>query len=131
MEYINILTKGCLELVHITSISIMAYGSEGVWEVCFKELGKTPLFNPELLNTKKNINSFEMWCWRIDLQVSWISSMRNTQVPNQMKPELALGAKLTSMQLYLIMKRKDSLEKRGKNRMQKGKGGIIWGGLTQ
>ena len=42
---------------------------------------------------KKNIDSFEMWCWRRALQIPWVFRKMNMWVLEQIKPELLLEAK--------------------------------------
>lgn len=42
---------------------------------------------------RKNIDSFEIWCWRRACWVPWTAGKINKWVPEQIKPETSLEAK--------------------------------------
>lgn len=48
----------------------------------------------------KNIGLFEIWCWRRALEIPWTPKKTDTWVPQQIKSETFLEAKVTQQKLF-------------------------------
>ncbi|CAM4846317.1 unnamed protein product [Rotaria magnacalcarata] len=63
---------------------------------------------------RKKIDSFELWCWRKLLRVSWTDKRTNKSILQEIKPEYSLEASIVKLKLSYfghIMRRHESLEK--------------------
>lgn len=63
---------------------------------------------------KKKSDSFQIWCWKKALRMSWTIRKKNKWVLEQNKPETSLEANMTKLKLSYyehIMRRHDVLEK--------------------
>ena len=62
----------------------------------------------------QRIDSFELWCWRRLLRVSWTARRYNQSILKEISPEYSLEGLMLKLKLqYLghLMRRADSLEK--------------------
>ncbi|XP_053117089.1 uncharacterized protein LOC128329604 isoform X3 [Hemicordylus capensis] len=63
---------------------------------------------------RKNIDTFELWCWRRLLRRPWTARKTNKWIIEQINPEFSLEAQMTRLKLSYfghIMQRPSSLEK--------------------
>ena len=59
-------------------------------------------------------DTFELWCWRRLLRVSWTAGRSNQSIPKEISPEYSLEGRMLKLKLqYLghLMQRTDSFEK--------------------
>ena len=64
--------------------------------------------------TIKNIDAFELWCWRRLLRVPWIARRSNQSRLKEISPGWSLGGLILKLKLQYfghLMRRTDSLEK--------------------
>ena len=57
------------------------------------------------------IDSFELWCWRRLLRVSWTARRSNKSTLKEISPEYSLEALRLKLKLQHLMRRADSFEK--------------------
>ena len=94
---ITLPTKGCL--VKATVFPVIMYGCES-WTIRKAE--------------RRNIDAFELWCWRRLLRVPWTARRSNQSILKEISPGCSLeGLKLKLKLQYFghLMGRADSLEK--------------------
>ena len=80
------------------------------------------------------IDSFEQWCWRRLLRVSWTARRSNQSILKELSPEYSLEGLMLKLKLqYLgrLMQRADSLEKtlmlgKVEGRRRRGQQGMRW-----
>lgn len=63
---------------------------------------------------RRKIDSFELWCWRRLLNISWTEKRTNESVLEEIKPECSLEALMVRLKLSYfghIMRRENSMEK--------------------
>ena len=62
----------------------------------------------------RRIDTFELWCWRRLLRVSWIARRSNQSILEEISPEYSLEGLMVKLKLQYfghVMRRTDSLEK--------------------
>ena len=62
----------------------------------------------------RNINAFELWCWRRLLRVPWTARRPNQSILKEISPEYSLEGPMLKLKLQYsghLMRRTDSLEK--------------------
>ena len=58
------------------------------------------------------IDTFELWCWRKLLRVSWTARRSNQSILNEISPEYSLEGLMLKLQYFgHMMRRADSFEK--------------------
>ena len=58
------------------------------------------------------IDTFELWCWRKLLRVSWIARRSNQSILKEISPEYSLEGLMLKLQYFShVMQRTDSLGK--------------------
>ena len=62
----------------------------------------------------RGIDTFELWCWRRLLRVTWTSRRSNQSIPKEISPQYSLEGLMLKLKFQYfghLMKRTDSLEK--------------------
>ena len=105
---ITLPTKVCL--VQVMTFPVVMYGCES-WTVKKAEC--------------QRIYTFELWCWRRLLRVSWSASRANQSIPKEIRLEHSLEELMLRLKLQYfghLMQRTDSLEKTVMLRKIEGRG---------
>ena len=94
---ITLLTKVCL--VKAMVFPVVMFGCES-WTIKKAE--------------RRRIDTFEMWCWRRLLRVSWTARRSNQPILKEISPGISLEGMMLKLKLQYfghLMRRVDSLEK--------------------
>ena len=91
---ITLLTKVCL--VKSMVFPVVMYGYES-WTVKKAECLR--------------IDTFELWCWRRLLRVTWTARRSNQSILKEISPECSLEGLMLKLKLQYLMRSIDSLEK--------------------
>ena len=80
------------------------------------------------------IDAFELWCWRRLLRVPWTARRSNKSILKEISPGISLEGMMLKLKLQYfghLMWRVDSLEKTGKDSLEKNDGGQEKKGTTE